>query len=353
LEEKLLVEIEENRSMIDRVVVAANVPFVVVGIPAFNEEKTIARVVLEAQKYADIVVVCDDGSSDLTSEIAERLGADVVRHEHNSGYGAAVQTLFKRARELNADVLVTIDGDGQHDPDEIPQLIEPIEKRVAEVVLGSRFKDKTGTADMPLYRQLGVKLITKLSNGSGKNGVSDAQSGFRAYGKNALEHLSVSENGMSASVELLRAVSKSGLNVCEVPISCKYAHSVGVETSTENPVTHGLGLIMSIVKLVVEDRPLHFLGVPGIISLVVGVLFGGWMMDMYAMSGKIVTNLALASIAFILIGFFMISTAITLYSITRIIYRVNKSQDLLIRKSKLEKQVSPTDKKMKFETLRK
>lgn len=296
---------------------------VVAGIPAFNEEKTIARVVLEAQKYADIVIVCDDGSSDLTGQIAERLGAVVVRHERNSGYGAALQSLFKRARELKADVLVTLDGDGQHDPDEIHQLIKPIVTGDAEVALGSRFIDEAGTADMPFYRKIGIKVITKLANGSGKNGVSDAQSGFRAYGKHALESLSMFENGMSASVELLREVDKTGLKVCEVPITCKYADSVGVETSTENPITHGINLVMSIVKLVVEDRPLPILGIPGMLFLLAGTLFGVWMMQMYASSGRIVTNVALASIGFILIGFFAISTAITLYAITRISKRVS------------------------------
>ena len=104
------------------------------------------------------------------------------------GYGAALQSLFKKARELNADVLVTLDGDGQHDPDEIQQLIKPILTGDAEVALGSRFMGEKGTADMPFYRKMGIKVVTKLANGSGKNGVSDAQSGFRAYGKHALEH---------------------------------------------------------------------------------------------------------------------------------------------------------------------
>jgi glycosyltransferase involved in cell wall biosynthesis len=131
---------------------------VAVGIPAYNEEKTIARAVLGAQKHAHIIIVCDDGSSDLTGEIADRLGAVVVRHEKNLGYGAALQSLFERAKELNADVLVTLDSDGQHNPAEIPRLVKPIEDGVAEVVLGSRFLDERGTADMPMYRQLGVKL---------------------------------------------------------------------------------------------------------------------------------------------------------------------------------------------------
>ena len=291
---------------------------VVVGIPAYNEEKTIARVVLGAQKHSHIVVVCDDGSDDLTGEIAERLGAVVVCHGKNLGYGAALQSLFKRARELKADVLVTLDSDGQHDPAQIPLLVEPIEQRLADVVLGSRFMDQNGTADMPAYRQLGVKVITKLSNGSGKNGVSDSQSGFRAYSKHALERLSMQEDGMSASIELLRAINKNGLKVCEVPISCKYSNSAGVKTSSENAVTHGIGLVMSLVKLVVEDRPLTFLGVPGILSLIAGVFFGVWMMTLYAQTHTIITNIALASIAFILLGFFLISTAITLYAITRL-----------------------------------
>jgi len=314
------VELNERSARIEAEAVAGLSKLsVVVGVPAFNEEKTIARVVLEAQKYSDIVVVCDDGSSDLTGEIAERLGAVVLRHDHNSGYGAALQTLFRRARELKADVLVTLDADGQHDPSEIPRLVKPIEDGVAEVVLGSRFIDKNGTAEMPLYRQLGVKAITKLANGSAKNGVSDAQSGFRAYSKHAMENLaSVSENGMSASIELLRAVQKSGLEVCEVPVSCKYGGSAGVGTSSKHPFAHGIDLIMSLVRLVVEDRPIAFLGIPGLASLALGTLFGVWMMNVYAVEHRIVTNLALASIAFILMGFFMASTAITLYAISRL-----------------------------------
>ncbi len=121
-------------------------PFVVVGIPAFNEEQTIARVILDAQKFAGKVVVCDDGSTDYTAKIAEGLGADVVRHEKNGGYGASIKSLFMRAHELNADVFVTLDADGQHEPNEIPCVIKPIVEGAADVVIGSRFVDKNGTA---------------------------------------------------------------------------------------------------------------------------------------------------------------------------------------------------------------
>jgi glycosyltransferase involved in cell wall biosynthesis len=293
-------------------------PIVIVGIPAYNEEKTIAKIVLNAQNFADVVVVCDDGSSDLTCTIAERLGADVIVHKQNAGYGAALQSIFKRAQELKADVLITLDGDGQHDPSEIPCLIKPIISGVADVVLGSRFIDSRGTEEMPLYRRAGVQIITKLVNGSAKKGVSDAQSGLRAYGRQALQKLQVSENGMSASVEILLEASKHALKICEVPSTCKYDTGKGLTTSSENPIKHGVGLIMSIIKLIVEERPLTVLGLPGLVFLIGGALFGLWMIQIYAIEHYIVTNIVLASVAFVLIGFFSLSTAITLYAITRL-----------------------------------
>ena len=298
-------------------------PFIVVGVPAFNEEHTIARVVLEAQKFASKVVVCDDGSTDYTAKIAESLGADVVRHEKNCGYGASIKSLFIYAHDLNADIFVTLDADGQHEPNEIPLVIKPIAEGAADVVIGSRFVDKHGTKEMPLYRQLGAKLITKIVNGSAKNGVTDSQSGFRAYSHLALDRLDFFEDGMGASVEILLKANKQDLRIVEVPSSCKYNTGNG-DTSTENPVTHGMGVVFSLIRLIVEERPLLFLGVPSLLFLLAGVAFGIWMLQIYAVQHTIETNIVLASIAFILIGFFMLSTAITLYAIARISEKFSK-----------------------------
>jgi glycosyltransferase involved in cell wall biosynthesis len=315
------VEVEKNRSIKIEVEAAKVKPFVVVGIPAFNEERTIAKVVLESQRFADKVVVCDDGSSDMTAEIAERLGADVVRHNRNLGYGAAIQSLFRRAKELEADVLVTLDGDGQHDPRETPNVLEPLFANSADIVIGSRFVDMA-RALMPWHRRAGVKFITRLANGQSKRGsVKDAQSGFRAYNNRALESLVLFEDGMGVSAEILINARKAGLRICEVSSSCSY--DVGVETSTSNPVRHGVGLVMSIVRVVVEDKPLLLLGLPGIVCLLVGAVFGVWMLQTYAVEHRIVTNIALASVAFVLVGFFCLSTAITLYAITRLARKVN------------------------------
>jgi glycosyltransferase involved in cell wall biosynthesis len=319
---EILAEVEDARVILNEIAISGTKPFVVVGIPAFNEESSIAHVILESQMFADAVVVCDDGSEDLTAKIAERLGAEVIKHEGNLGYGSAIKSLFERARELGADVLITLDADGQHNPNEIPNLLEPILDGAADVVIGSRFIDARGTAEMPLYRRLGAKIITKLVNGSTKNGVSDAQSGFRAYNREALERLSVIEAGMGASVEILLEAQKNDLKICEVPSSCRYLNGE-VATSTENPITHGVGVIMSIVRLIVEERPLMVMGIPSLLFLFAGVSFGVWMLDLYAIGHRIITNVALASIAFVLIGFFMLSTAITLYAISRLSRKIN------------------------------
>jgi len=289
-------------------------PLVVAAIPAFNVERTIARLVLEAQKFVDVVLVCDDGSTDCTAEIAERMGADVIRHEKNFGYGAAIKTLFTMARELNADVLVTLDGDGQHDPREIPRLIEPVLENKADIVLGSRFLGEKENG-VPRYRGWGIKLISKLTGAASNHKFNDAQCGFRVYGHKALSGLSLVENGMGASVEVLMKSQKNGLTVVEVPAEVKYKELE--RSSTQNALGHGAGVLMSILRLVVEEKPLMLLGLPGIIFLFAGTAFGIWMLKIFAEEQQIMTNIALASMAFILIGMFTVFTAITLYAISR------------------------------------
>lgn len=293
----------------------------VAAIPAYNEEKNIGRVVLLAQRGVDKVIVCDDGSNDMTADIAEKLGADVVRHERNMGYGVAMQSLFKRAREMDADVLVTLDGDGQHNPSDILAIIKPILENNADIVIGSRFLRGEGTKEIPLYRQVGIKAITKLVVAASNCGVSDAQNGFRAYGRRALEKLKLHERGMGVSVEILLKAKEQYLRVVEVPVVCNYK---GLDTSTHAPLAHGVSVIMSVVKLVVEDHPLLFLGMPGVVFLLIGALFGVWMLQIYALEHRIVTNVALASMAFTLVGLFAVFTGITLYAIARLTERTTK-----------------------------
>jgi glycosyltransferase involved in cell wall biosynthesis len=301
-------------------------PLIVIGIPAYNEERSIAKVVLQARKYADVVVVCDDGSSDMTGEIAEELGAVVLRHERNFGYGAAIQSLFREARRLGADVLVTLDGDGQHHVNDVSGLLQPVLCGEADVVTGSRFADglENGGNHLPWYRELGIKAITKLTKSASRCDVSDAQNGFRAYNRQALERLGLEENGMGVSVEILVRAKELGLRLAEASVACDYKD---VERpSTHNPLRHGASVITSLVRLVVEERPLMFLGLPGMLSLLLGALFGVWLLQIYTIEHRIVTNIALASIAFTMMGLFGVFTSITLYGISRVARKANSQE---------------------------
>ena len=216
-------------------------PFIVACIPAYNEERSIARVVLGARRYVDRVIVCDDGSTDLTGEIAKKLGAEVLRHDENLGKGSALKSLFKKAKMLNADIVITLDADGQHNPDEIPKLIEPILKGEAEIVNGSRFLWKT---EMPFYRRIGNKILNSLINLIMKKNLTDTQSGFRAYSKKALESIEITENDIGVDSQILIDASKRNLRIVEVQISVSYRNV----KPTYNPVKHLYLVIKSIIK---------------------------------------------------------------------------------------------------------
>ena len=236
----------------------------------------------------------------------------------------ALDSLFRRSRELGADVLVTLDGDGQHDPSEVPSIIQPIVDGKADLVIGSRFLKGTENKEMPFYRRLGAKTISKLTKLSTRTskGVADAQSGFRAYNKKALERMNLVEAGMGASVEILREARRKNLKICEVSCTCKYKNGE-IANSTEHPVRHGVGVVMALLRLIVEEKPLMMLGIPGILCLIAGLFFGVWLLQLYAIEHFIVTNVALASLSFIILGFFMLSTGITLYAIARLSKRIN------------------------------
>ena len=155
---------------------------IVIGLPAYNEEKNIAQIILKLQKVSDKIIVCNDGSTDLTGEIAEKMGVVIINHPRNLGYGASIRSIFHKAEELDSDVLVTFDADGQHRVEDIEVVLEPVLKNDADIVIGSRFLDKHNI-DVPSYRKLGIKAITDIANTSLDMKLTDSQSGFRAYNK--------------------------------------------------------------------------------------------------------------------------------------------------------------------------
>lgn len=191
----------------------------------------------------------DDGSTDATSKVARAAGAEVIRHRENQGAGAATKTAFKAAKRKHADIVVTIDGDGQHNPDEIPQLLAPILKGKADLVIGSRFL-RPCLQQMPRYRKFGIDVITFLYNLGSKSRVTDSQCCFRAQNRRLIEAVNITERGFSFSVQVLIQARRRGFTIKEVPVSCIY-HSQG---SSLNPVIHGLGVALNVIKLRLFSR---------------------------------------------------------------------------------------------------
>lgn len=283
-------------------------------MPAYNEERSIAGMVLGAKKYVDTVVVVDDGSSDRTAEIAESAGAYVVQHEQNGGYGAALRTCFETARDLGADKMVVIDSDGQHDPEEIPKLLRPLNRGV-DLVIGSRFCNGNGK-NIPAYRKVGIKVLDIATNVVGGINVTDSQSGYRAYGHRAIDCISIDGDGMSAGSEILLQAKDNKLKVEEVEIHCRY----DVErASTQNPVSHGVKVLLILLQDMELRRPLYYFTLPGMVFATVGIGIGLDLLRTFYHGEPLNYGMTLLMILLTLVGSFMAFTGIILHAISRLI----------------------------------
>jgi glycosyltransferase involved in cell wall biosynthesis len=293
-------------------------PLVIACIPALNEENSVAKVILQAKPYVDKIVVCDDGSTDMTAAIASGLGATVIRHPKSTGYGGAIATLFGAAREGGADIMVTLDADGQHDPKFIPDLIAPIINQTADIVIGSRF---LGQSEVPSLRQAGIKVINDVTTLASYKEMTDTQSGFRAYGKAAIEALTPVESGMGASTEILIKAKAREFRVAEVPIIITYNGS----PSSQNSVSHGSSVILSTIKHASIEHPLLLFGIPGLILLAVGFAFGGFGLDILFRSGYLPVNIALVAVGAVIFGFMFITTMLILWVLSSIVKELRPS----------------------------
>lgn len=285
---------------------------ILVCIPAFNEGKVIDKVIKNCLKFSDKVVVCDDGSTDNTSEVADNAGVDVIRHEKNIGKGEALRSLFKFAAHSNNDVIVTIDGDGQFLPEEIPKLVKGIEENKSDIVVGYRFDD---TADMPDYRKFGNKMLDKMTNMVQELSVRDTQSGFRAYSKKVIEVIDFKMKGFGADAEILIDATKKGFRLTEEKITVIY--DTGAKTSTKNPISHSGEVITSLFEMIAIKSPLKFVGVPGVIMIVVGIYF--------TINVAVTFNeIGYFSIPFTLIGATCLALGLILFLMSILLFSVSK-----------------------------
>ena len=286
---------------------------IIIGIPAFNEEKNIGAIVAKLKKKYDQVIVCDDGSSDMTQIIASSLGAIVVKHPKNLGYGATIKTIFNEAKKIDGDILVTFDADGQHQISEIDSVLKPLSENKADIVIGSRFLGST--KDLPKYRKIGIKAITSLTNTVTGSNLSDTQSGFRAYSKKVLNEIFPTESGMGISTEILIKSLKKQMTILEVPITISYDNN----SHSQAPISHGASVIMSTIKHVAIERPLLYYGVTGLCFLIVGLIFGAWTIQIYSEQKQVITNIALVGIGGVILGTILLITGTILYSIVNVV----------------------------------
>ena len=291
---------------------------ITVGIPAYNEEKNIAGIIVKLKDIADTIIVCNDGSSDSTSEIAKKLGAIVIDHPKNLGYGAGINSILKKSKELNSEILVTFDADGQHRIEDIKKVAEPIEQHGADLVIGSRFLDEA-KEKIPSYRKLGINIITKVTNSTLKEKITDSQSGFRAYSKNAISKLNISDIGMGISTEILIKASSLDLKIIEVPIIVNYDGN----TSTHHPVSHGTSVLFSTIKYTSIEHPLKFYGIPSLIFFIIGLSFTYLSVQYYTEIGRINANITIIAAGTVLIAVVLLIAAILLYSLVSVVRENN------------------------------
>jgi len=292
---------------------------VLAAIPCYNEEFAIGSVVLKARRRVDEVLVIDDGSTDATAEIARDAGAKVISHTMNRGKGAAIKSALEYVTASGRfDILVLLDGDAQHDPAQIPLLIEPLRDGTADMVIGFR-----NPAQMPFYRRIGRRVLDYTTAIRGMT--TDSQSGFRALNRRAFDALkreNLRGNGFSIESEMLLAEKALGLRIKEVPIKCNYGN---VEKPTKNPVVHGVGVLSTLVKLIAEERPLIFMGIPGLVLTITGLFFGLKLLQLYNRLGYFSIPFTLLAGFFIILGVFSIFMGLVLNVVSRLLKQEGKT----------------------------
>ena len=282
---------------------------ILAGIAAYNEARYVGSIVLQARQYADEVIVVDDGSTDNTARVAELAGATVIRHDKNRGKGAAIQSILAEAKKRNPDVLVLLDADSQHDPNEIPVLIKPISEGF-DLVIGSREAQKDKT---PRYRRIGQKVLLRSTRLASKTNISDSESGFRALSPKAINELDLKASGFAVESEMITRAADKNLKITEVPISNIYTK----DGSTLNPIRHGIDVLSRIIVMISQRRPLFFFGLAGGILLVAGLIIGIRVINIAAIKGDLAVGSTILTTLFIIAGISSIFTGIILNALNR------------------------------------
>lgn len=280
----------------------------VVVIPAYNEERFIGSVVLQARRRAADVIVVDDGSSDNTAAIAEAAGATVLRQSPNQGKGVALAAGFCEAAALDPDVVLTVDADGQHVVAEIDRVAGPVLRGEADIVIGSRYLENS--SDVPGHRILGHRFFNFMTNQASGISVTDSQSGFRAFSPAALRAINFKSEGFSVESEMQFIANEHDLRIVEAPVTIHYR-----DKAKRPVIAHGLMVLNGLLRLMGQYRPLLFFGVPGLLLVAAGLGWGLWIVEIYRQKQQLAVGYALIAVLILLMGNMAITTGIILHSI--------------------------------------
>jgi len=297
-------------------------PVVMAIIPAYNESASIGKIVSETSKHVSSVIVVDDGSSDNTAEVAASMNARVVRNRYKNGKGAALKRGLIECLKYNPDIVITLDGDGQHDPAEIPKLLEPIENEEADIVIGSRYQRTSYVnLEIPRYRRIGLSFIDFMNRNLINSKIKDTQSGFRVYTKDVIRMMSnYSSTGFGVETEQLAKAELYGLRIVEVPVTIRYK---GLKTSKQSPFLHGMRIVSTILDIAVEKRPLLFFGLSGVILMIGSIITTVIVAQLYTKTTYFSIPLTLVALGFVLLGFMLVLISLVLHELKRIPERWN------------------------------
>lgn len=287
---------------------------VVAVIPAYNEESTIGSVVLVSLLHTGQVIVVDDGSTDNTAAVAKMAGAEVIRLARNSGKAAAVFAGIDRAKSSLPDAVVLLDADGQHLPEEIPDVVRPVLLGKADLVIGSRFLKKKNA--IPTYRRVGQKTIDFVANIGAETKTTDSQSGFRALSAYALDHMDFVSEGYNIESDMFQHFLEHGLRICEAPVTVRYEVN---HSHKANPLAHGFDVLSNLIGIIGYRRPLITFGVPGMAFVIAGLLCGFVSFSEYYDTTKFPFGMSMISMLFLILGPFLIMTGLILNSIVWIV----------------------------------
>lgn len=338
-DEKISEQEQKRKTKFNPSQLTTKVKKTIAGIPAYNKEHSIGSIIHGAEDYVDEVIVMDDGSVDRTSKFARKTNATVISHETNQGKAAAVQMIIKEAIKMDADVLVLLDADFQHDPDEIPLLVKPILEEGYDLVLGSRkLKESNGRSKgkIPFYRPWGQFVLMICSYTLSKKKYSDPESGFRALSRGAMEAMRFEKEGFFVESEMIYLAEKKGLKTVEVPITEIYTE----DGSTLNPFKHGFGNLGKAVTYISEKRPLFFFGISGAVFAIIGLIMGVNVLYIAFTGRGVAVGSALVAVLLIVIGVFTVLTGLVLNALTRVILNAiaeEKEKEARMNKSVVSK----------------